>query len=335
MRDSVLEHLQRLRGRPPHQRATARDAVSAAAIRTWCDAMGERRSVFTDRSVAQASGYDDVVAPPAMLQVWTMPGLEPGRPITSGPARVGDLDEEVRAWLAARGYTATVAVTTDQDFVSFAQVGDTLVAESEYTAVSNEKQTALGVGYFLSSTTTYRTTAGALIGRLALTVFHYRPQRAATAGVDGSAPPDVEVAAADGSSPVAEGVALRNLKVGDPVGTVRIPVTTSLIVAGALATRDFYPVHHDRDFARSLGSADIFLNIMTTNGLLARVVGEWAPDARLHVLATRLRAPAHPNDVLSVSGSVGSIDGESMQVEVRAATRTALHAEAVATVGWV
>jgi acyl dehydratase len=323
--DSVLEQLRSLLGRAPHQRATARDAVSAAAIRAWCDVIGERRPMFTNRSAGQANGYDDVVAPPAMLQVWTMPGLEPGRPITSGPARAGDLDEEVRTWLAARGYTATMAVTTDQEFVSPARVGDTLVAESEYTTVSNEKTTAAGVGFFLSSATTYRTTAGALIGRLTLTVFHYRP-RLAAARRPGPAAPET-------SPPAGDGAASPKLEVGAAMGPVHIPVTPTLVVAGALATRDFYPVHHDRDFARSLGSADIFLNIMTTNGLLARVVGEWAPPARLHGLITRLRAPAHPSDLLSVSGIVTSIDGDRMQLTVRAATRAAIHAEAVATVG--
>jgi acyl dehydratase len=282
--------------------------------------------MFTDRAAAQANGYDDVVAPPAMLQVWTMPGLEPGRPVTSGPARAGDLDEEVRASLAARGYNATMAVTTDQDFVSPARLGDRLIAESEYTAVSNEKTTAAGVGYFLSSATTYRTTAGALIGRLTLTVFHYRPRLAAARRFEPAAAPEV-------SPPADEDPASPNQQVGLALGPAHIPITPTLVIAGALATRDFYPVHHDRDFARSLGSADIFLNIMTTNGLLARVVGEWAPRARLNGLRTRLRAPAHPYDLLAVTGTVTSIDGDRMQLTVRVATQVAIHAEAVATVG--
>ena len=55
-----------------------------------------------------------------------------------------------------------------------------------------------------------------------------------------------------------------------------IEVTPTLVVATAIATRDFYPVHHDHEFAVRSGSKDIFLNILTTTGLVQRYVTDWA-----------------------------------------------------------
>src|SRR5487761_1134545 len=123
-----------------------------------------------------------------------------------------------------------------------------------------------------------------------------------------------------------------DLVAGARLGPVRIPVTATLIIAGACATRDFYPVHHDRDFARAHGNTDILMNILTSNGLLARVIGEWTSNARLHSLVTRLRAPAHPHDELSVTGTVSSAGGGRAELTVRAATRAGVHADATAVV---
>ena len=61
-------------------------------------------------------------------------------------------------------------------------------------------------------------------------------------------------------------LAWKDISVGDEVTPLEIPLTTTLIVAGAIASRDYMPVHHDRDFANSQGAPDIFMNILTTNG---------------------------------------------------------------------
>jgi acyl dehydratase len=88
-----------------------------------------------------------------------------------------------------------------------------------------------------------------------------------------------------------------------------LPVTPTLVVSTALATRDFQDVHHDRDLAQSHGSKDIFINILTTTGLVQKYVGDWAreavgPDFVVRSCALRLGAPAHPYDTLTFSGEV-------------------------------
>lgn len=109
------------------------------------------------------------------------------------------------------------------------------------------------------------------------------------------------------------------VNVGDEITPLNVPVTTTLIVAGAIASRDYMPVHHDRDFANSQGSKDIFLNILTTNGLCVKFLHDWAgPEAMIKKLSIRLGVPAYPNDPLHFTGSVtdkSSVGGEGM-VEV-------------------
>ena len=83
----------------------------------------------------------------------------------------------------------------------------------------------------------------------------------------------------------------------------RLPVTTTLVVSTAIATRDFQDVHHDRDLAQSYGSDDIFLNILTTTGLVQRYVNDALGGVDLAGIALRLGAPAYPGDELVFTGS--------------------------------
>ncbi len=83
-------------------------------------------------------------------------------------------------------------------------------------------------------------------------------------------------------------------------------IDTTLIAMGAVwASHDFMPVHHDRDFAQSKGAPDIFMNILTSNGLLASYLEQWAgPAARLKKMSISLQVPNFPNDTLAMSASV-------------------------------
>jgi uncharacterized OB-fold protein len=90
-----------------------------------------------------------------------------------------------------------------------------------------------------------------------------------------------------------------------------LPLTPTLIVSTALATRDFQDVHHDRDLAIGHGSKDIFMNILTTTGVVQRYVTDWAgPQTQILSCALRLGAPAHPYDTMRFTGNIVSeVDG--------------------------
>lgn len=108
-----------------------------------------------------------------------------------------------------------------------------------------------------------------------------------------------------------------SISVGDTLPELRIPITATLIVTGAIATRDFQKVHHDKDVAVAAGTPNVFMNILTTNALVNRYVGEWAgPAARVGRINIRLGATNFPGDEMVFTGSVQSVDGANVTVKV-------------------
>ena len=104
--------------------------------------------------------------------------------------------------------------------------------------------------------------------------------------------------------------------VGDKLPLCAIPLTPTLIVSTAIASRDYQDVHHDRDAAQRKGSKDIFMNILTSSGLSGRYINDWAgPDAVFKNLKLRLGAPNYPYDTMTLSGSIVKkelVDGEGI-----------------------
>ncbi len=96
-----------------------------------------------------------------------------------------------------------------------------------------------------------------------------------------------------------------DVSVGDELPTLVLPITRTLVVSGALASRDYQDVHHDHVLAQSRGSKDIFMNILTTNGLVGRYVTDWSgPRSRLAAVNIRLGAPNYPDSTMTMTGSV-------------------------------
>ncbi|MFE7141848.1 MaoC family dehydratase [Streptomyces sp. NPDC057644] len=109
----------------------------------------------------------------------------------------------------------------------------------------------------------------------------------------------------------------RAYRVGDELPPLEIPVTRTLIVAGAIASRDYQDVHHDADLAREKGSPDIFMNILTTNGLVGRYITDhFGPTAVLRKVAIRLGAPNYPGDVMRLTGRITDVTDVSDVADV-------------------
>ncbi|MGW3086086.1 MaoC family dehydratase [Streptomyces sp. NPDC001108] len=101
------------------------------------------------------------------------------------------------------------------------------------------------------------------------------------------------------------------MKAGDELAPLEIAVTRTLIVAGAIASRDYQDVHHDAGLAREKGSPDIFMNILTTNGLVGRYITDrLGPRTVLRKVAIRLGAPNYPGDTMVLRGTVTAVGGD-------------------------
>jgi uncharacterized OB-fold protein/acyl dehydratase len=127
----------------------ARDPVNVPTIKTWVEALGDRNPIYTDEAAARAAGHPGLVAPPAMIQVWTMFGLSGERP-TDDP--MGPLME----LFDGAGYVGVVATNCEQTYHRYLRPGEQVTIASEMRDVVGPKQTALGEGWFINQHITWR-----------------------------------------------------------------------------------------------------------------------------------------------------------------------------------
>lgn len=126
----------------------ARDPVNQAMINNWVEAIGDENPVYTDPAAAAASVHGELVAPPAMAQVWTMRGLGGVRPADDPLRRVTDLLDEA-------GYTSVVATNSTQTYHRYLRAGEHVSASAVLDGVVGPKRTALGEGWFVTTRTTW------------------------------------------------------------------------------------------------------------------------------------------------------------------------------------
>jgi hypothetical protein len=126
-----------------------RDPVNQAMIHHWVDAIGDKNPIYVDESAARAAGHPGVVAPPAMIQVWTMMGLGGERPDDDPLGRTIQLLDDA-------GYIGIVATNCEQSYHRYLRPGEEVSVSSELRDVIGPKKTALGEGYFINQHVTWR-----------------------------------------------------------------------------------------------------------------------------------------------------------------------------------
>lgn len=130
----------------------------------------------------------------------------------------------------------------------------------------------------------------------------------------------------------ARNVRYDDVQVGDELPTLVIPLTRTLIVATAIASRDYQDVHHDPKLAQERGSPDIFMNILSTNGFVGRFITDWAgPDAVLESVKIRLGAPNYPGDTMTMTGTVTEKHDGVVEVAIRGANELGDHVTGTVT----
>lgn len=111
--------------------------------------------------------------------------------------------------------------------------------------------------------------------------------------------------------------AFANVALGEKLPQQQVPITTTLVAGGAIATRDYVPVHHDVEAARAQGAPNVFMNILTTSALVQGFIEQWCgPQARFSELKIKLGAPNYPGDCMTFSGEVSERDEAAKRVVV-------------------
>ena len=169
-KDLLMDRLRAFEGARAGEPLVARDPVNEAMIRHWCDATGDTNPAYRDPEFASGSIHGDIVAPPTMLQAWTMPGLLPEKKLGPGapmPQLLDVLDEA--------GFTAIVATNCEQEYARYLRLGDRITATTVIESVSEEKLTGLGPGHFITTLITYTDQDGAVVGTQHFRLLKYRP----------------------------------------------------------------------------------------------------------------------------------------------------------------
>ena len=126
----------------------ARHAVNQPMVDHWLDAIGDRNPIYVDEAAAKAAGHSGIVAPPAMIQVWTMMGL-------GGVRADDDPLGKIIGMFDDAGYIGVVATNCEQTYHRYLRPGEEVSVTAELTDVIGPKQTALGEGFFINQKITW------------------------------------------------------------------------------------------------------------------------------------------------------------------------------------
>jgi len=287
--------------------------VSEWAINAWCCAMGDQNPVYQNREAAKRYGHEDVFAPPVMMHSFTLPGV------------VGEAEDSMlarlRRTLAPFGIDSVLAANYEHEYTTPIRVGDRLTRESRYESMSDEKVTTVGIGHFIVIADRILNQHGEIIGTQKTRVLFFRPGK-------------FEKARSSTARQAAQAPNLQALNRFDLPPLV-IPLTTTLVVSGALASNDFEKIHHDRDLAQAQGLEDIVMNILTSSGLILRYVTDWAgPAAVVKRIANQLKIPNYPGDVMTLTGLAQKAfePGTENVLRVRGTNSLGTHIESTITI---
>jgi acyl dehydratase len=104
-------------------------------------------------------------------------------------------------------------------------------------------------------------------------------------------------------------ITIADVHEGDALPELSYPVTATTVVLGALASRDWRPMHHDHDFAVNRnGTRDIFLNTPNQAAWFERYVTDWTgPTGRLGRMKFRMKGSVFPGDTMVITAAVEEV----------------------------
>jgi acyl dehydratase len=278
---------------------------SEAVIRHWCEAIEDGNRLYLDPEYAQSQGFSGIVAPPTILGALTIPYRWP-RPDGNVEDTV-PLNFRLKALM---NLAVGVVVATETEFVRFVEVGDRLFLSSRLISITGPKQTRIGTGYFWVIESIARNQRDEIISRGRTTHFSYDPGLPP----EGSTPAEVfsketeDALEAERSThlPADRHAYWDEVREGDTLPTLLMPITVTRCVYIASGTRNFAPHHSNRDYAQQKVKArDMFLNTPFNSGILSRFVTDWAgPESRIRKLKLEMQENICAGDDMIINGVV-------------------------------
>ena len=296
--------------------------VERGYIWTSASSVENANPLFWDDEVAAAI-TDGLIAMPTMLSLWFRP--HHWSPTRDEPGLALQVHFDLKARL-----DLPEAIMSDNTITFYdpVRIGDRLRTRQVLRSVSGPKTTKLGTGRFWVIEVEYRNQHDALVGIESYTGFGYKREpvpahRAAASATSPEPaspeptspdprPPDPTPPGAGAASSSAAAVVLlaSDVHVGDSLAVLAYPVTATTVVLGALAARDWRPMHHDHDFAVNRnGTKDIFLNTPNQAAWFERFLTDWTgPHGRLGRMTFRMKGSVFPGDTMVLAGTVTEVE---------------------------
>ena len=155
--------------------SVAPDPVNQPMIRHWVAAFEDENPIYVDPKAAAASRFGQIVSPPLMLQTWTMATPKITGIAERGGSPVESKDPGPLSLLDEAGFTGTLASNSEFEFERYLHLGEVVTASTVMESVSDEKQTRLGPGHFVTWVTTYRSESGDIVGRQRFRILKFKP----------------------------------------------------------------------------------------------------------------------------------------------------------------
>ena len=249
--EQIQQAAERIRAAGKSKARTGRHPVNQPMVDHWLDAIGDRNPIYVDDAAAKAAGHPGVVAPPALIQVWTMAGLGGVRADDDPLGKILGLFDEA-------GYIGVVATNCEQTYHRYLRAGEEVSVSAELTDVVGPKQTALGEGFFITQKITWQS-GGEDVAEMVWRIMKFRPRDSApsVSAVPADLDPEqmIRPAASRDTAFFWDGINAHELRIQKrPDGTLQHPpapalwndkdVPTGYVVASGKGTVFSFVVHH-------------------------------------------------------------------------------------------
>lgn len=263
------------------------EPINATMIRLWCEMVEDANPIYHDAGFARSRGFKDIVAPPTMLLAWTFePTWTPG---------AGRAKEKARDMPDVPGYPNACMLRIAQTYHRPLEPGETPQLRYYRHGPTDETETQRGRGVLMYNVMSLRDDDDNEIVRQDSVVLRFRSGDAPSAPRGTGAP-------ASGAPP--DGTHHGDADEG-ALAPLVFPVPLKRFMIAVAATRDFYEVHHDAEFARATGVDDMYIGTHFTQGLVGRYVTDFAgAGSVLRSLELTPFERNHPGDVMTIEGRV-------------------------------
>jgi uncharacterized OB-fold protein/acyl dehydratase len=253
--EEIKQAAERIKAEGKSKPRRGRHPVNQPMVDHWLDAIGDTNPVYTDDAAARAAGIPGVVAPPAMIQVWTMAGLGGKRADDDPLSRIMQLFDD-------NGYVGVVATNCEQTYHRYLRPGEEVSVAAELTDVVGPKQTALGEGFFITQKITW-SVGDETVADMIWRIMKFRPKdqaaqlESAVAPVPADLDPDLMMrpAVSRDTQFFWDGINAHELRIQKrPDGTLQHPpvpatwqdrqASVDYVVASGRGTVYSYVVHH-------------------------------------------------------------------------------------------